>query len=83
LKPKPSFEKFEQKLFLQALGIFIFGGIIVAILYRLTQNQSPFILLISIAVWLALSFIASSRLRRKDETVSAYKKRIKCIENNE
>ncbi|MBL8099749.1 MAG: hypothetical protein JNK81_11240 [Anaerolineales bacterium] len=83
MKPKPSFEQYEQKLFLQAVGILIFGGIIVAILYRLTQNQSPFVLLISIAVWLTLSFIASSRLRRKDETVIAYKKRIKYIENNE
>jgi len=74
------FERFERKILLRSLGVIILGGVVVFIIRVVTQNTNSLVLVLAIAVWLILSFIASSRLRRRDETVPAYKKRIKYIE---
>jgi uncharacterized membrane protein YccC len=79
---KTPFEKFERKVTYQAFGTFILGGVIVYIVQTLTQDTKSLISLAVIAIWLALSFITSSRLRRRDETVIEYKKRIKYTEQN-
>jgi hypothetical protein len=79
-KHPTAFQRFEQRLLIRTLVIFIAGGVAVAFVhYVLTPKLSPqgsaILLLATIALWLAASAYSSSKLRGRSETLAAYKRR--------
>lgn len=75
LRRSTAFETFEKKLFLKAIGLFLGGGVGLALSWNWFAS-APVLMLFALAGWLGTSWWAMSRLRRRLEPASAYKRRI-------
>lgn len=79
--PKISFEKFEKRQTIRAVVVFAGGGIAIALLRdwvtQLAIAWGNGALLVAILVWAPASYWAVSRMRHKDETIPAYKRRVR------
>jgi hypothetical protein len=79
-----SFEKFEQRLFVRAIATVFCGGALVYAVWRFvdleSKNMKAALLLSALAIWLGAVFYTVRKLRGRQESAAAYKRRIKYIE---
>jgi hypothetical protein len=82
--PADVFEKFEQRLFIRAIAVVATGGLLVFAVWRFAALGSTAIktaiILLAVIIWLGASFFAARKLRGKNETAAAYKRRIRYTE---
>lgn len=69
-----SLERFERRLLWRAASLLVGGLIGLVVIYRWL---GPSLLLVAlIVIWLLAAWAASTQLRRRDESVAAYKARV-------